>query len=174
MFICFHPFLAEVASRQGFFMSQWTSGPKGYTVVNKNPILECLPIQKPDNLSSSLVLRDEIIHALTKEIIEWPQQYNNLIKKDQWISLMKKNPSFYKNQSRTAQEMFYHEGILLNLASRYLKKKITLIPFLDGDEEATFVPSQDEAEFRNSETIYLLCCNKVYHDNFFINVLPKV
>ena len=149
----------------------------GYTQVNKNPILECLVDQMDHDEQRSggkltgLALRDEIIHALTQNTIEWPQQSNKIITKEEWIRLMKIDPDFYMQQSRNAQEFEDHEAVLLDLASKYLKRRITLIPFLEGGQEQTFFSNDFDA--RNSETseassYYLFCCNKAYDYNFYI------
>ena len=156
----------------------------GYDQVNKNPILECLVDQmNHDNQKSGekltgLALRDEIINALTQNTIEWPQQANKIITKEEWIRLMKINPSFYMDQSRNAKEFEDHEAILLDLASKYLKRRITLIPFLEGDQEQTFFPNSSEFDARNSEaskasSYHLLCCNKAHNRNFFSSIFRK-
>ena len=87
-------------------ISQTLPDVKGYFVQNKNPILECLVDQMDHDEQRSggkltgLALRDEIIHALTQNTIEWPQQSNKIITKEEWIRLMKKHPFFYFHQSR--------------------------------------------------------------------------
>ena len=154
----------------------------GYYVVNKNPILECLVDQMDHDEQRSgekltgLALRDEIINALTQNTIEWPEQANKIKTKEEWIRLMKKHPIFYKYQTGTAQKMEDHEAVLLDLASKYLKRRITLIPFLEGGQEQTFFPNEFDA--RNSEaskvsSYYLLCCNKAHAHNFFISIFRK-
>ena len=155
---------------------------KGYTQINKNPILECIVDQMEHDEQRSggkltgLALRDEIIHALTQNTIEWPQQSNKIITKEEWIRLMKKDPAFYTDQFKNAKEFEDHEAILLDLASKYLKRRITLIPFLEGGQEQTFFPNDFDA--RNSEaskasSYYLLCCNKAFDKNFFISIFRK-
>jgi hypothetical protein len=52
--------------------------------------------------------------------------------------LKKNNSNFSPLRARNAQEMRHHEAILLDLVSKYLKKRITLIPFLEGDQEQSF------------------------------------
>ena len=158
--------------------------PIGYVIAYKNPILECLVDQMDHDEQRSggkltgLALRDEIIHALTQNTIEWPQQSNKIITKEEWIRLMKIDPMFYKLQSRDAQEMIFHEAILLDLASKYLKRRITLIPFLEGGQEQSFPRKSLWESFtslfpRNSESYHLLCCNKTHQDNFFISIFRK-
>ena len=161
-------------------ISQILSDVMGYFVEDENPILECLVDQMDHDEQRSggkltgLALRDEIIHALTQNTIEWPQQSNKIITKEEWIRLMKIDPDFYMQQSGTAQEMEDHEAVLLDLASKYLKRRITLIPFLEGGQEQTFYPN----DFRNSEpskasSYHLLCCNKAFQDNFYISIFRK-
>ena len=165
-------------------ISQTLPDVKGYFEANKNPILECIVDQMDHDEQRSggkltgLALRDEIIHALTQNTIEWPQQANKIITKEEWIRLMKKDPLFYKRLSRSAQEFKNHEAVLLDLASKYLKRRITLIPFLEGDQEQTFFPNSSQYDSRNSEasrasSYHLLCCNKAHHQNFFISIFRK-
>ena len=163
-------------------ISQTLPDVKGYFKANQNPILECIVDQMDHDEQRSggkltgLALRDEIIHALTQNTIEWPQQSNKIITKEEWIRLMKIDLSFYINQSRTVQEMTYYEAILLDLASKYLKRRITLIPFLEGGQEQSFFPNDFDA--RNSEaskasSYHLLCCNKAKQKNFYISIFHK-
>ena len=132
-----------------------------------------------------MALRDEIILALTQNTIEWPQQSNKIITKEEWIRLMKIDPTFYTSQSRSKQEFEDHEAVLLDLASKYLKRRITLIPFLEGGQEQSFVPRKSIEELftnlfsRNSEaseasSYHLLCCNKAHdNNNFYISIFRK-
>lgn len=177
-------FSVDAATRQGFVISQTLLDVKGYTVRNQNPILECIVDQMDHDEQRSgekltgLALRDEIIHALTQNTIEWPQQANKIITKEEWIRLMKIDPAFYLEQSRSAQEMKDREEILLDLASKYLKRKITLIPFLEGGQEQAFFPNFSEFQARNSDaskasSYHLLCCNKAISKNFFISIFRK-
>ena len=173
-------------------ISQTLPDVKGYYLANQNPILECLVDQMDHDEQRSggkltgLALRDEIINALTQNTIEWPQQANKIITKEEWIRMMKKHPTFYMHQSRTAQEMTYYEAILLDLASKYLKRRITLIPFLERDQEQSFFPNPGEFNARNSEasnarnseasnasSYHLLCCNQALSYNFFISIFRK-
>merc|ERR1719464_1069509 len=163
--------IVDAAARQGFVISQTLPDVMGYTALNKNPILECLVDQMDHDEQRSggkltgLVLRDEIITALTQNTIEWPQQSNKIITKEEWIRLMKKDPMFYMYQSRTAQEFEDSEAVLLDLATKYMKRRITLIPFLEGGQEQTFFSNEFDA--RNSEaskasSYHLLSCNKAF------------
>ena len=162
-------------------ISQTLPDVKGYFVENRNPILECMVDQmdhdekRSGGKLSALALRDEIINALTQNTIEWPQQSKKIITKEEWIRLMKKDSCFYMYQSRNAKESEDHEAILLDVVSKYLKRRITLISFL-GDQEQTFCPNDFDA--RNSEaskasSYHLLCCNKVMQKNFYISIFCK-
>merc|ERR1719458_617602 len=147
--------IVDAAARQGFVISQTLPDVKGYNLANQNPILECIVDQMDHDEQRSggkltgLALRDEIIYALTQNTIEWPQQSNKIITKEEWIRLMKKDPMFYMYQSGTDQEVEDHEAILLDLASKYLKRRITLIPFLEGGHKQSFFPNEFDA--RNCE-----------------------
>ena len=165
-------------------ISQTSPDPMGYSVENENPILECLvdqldhDEQRPQGKLTGLALRDDIINDLTQNTIEWPKQNNKIITKEEWIRLMKIDPTSYMDQSRNSQEMEGQEAILLDLASKHLKRRITLIPFLENDQEQTFLPNCNEFDARNSEASkvtahYLLCCNKALQHNFFISIFRK-
>ena len=170
-------------------ISQTLPDIKGYYQINKNSILECLVDQMDHDEQRSggkltgLALRDEIIHALTQNTIEWPQQSNKIITKEEWIRQMKKHPNYYKHQSRNAQEFEDHEAVLLDLASKYLKRRITLIPFLEGGQEQTFPRKSPWVSFKSffsrkseaseASSYHLLCCNKAFHYNFFVSIFRK-
>ena len=163
-------------------ISQTLPDVKGYALANQNPILECLVDQMDHDEQRSggnltgLALREEIINALIQNTIEWPQHSNKIIAKEEWIRQMKKHPKYYMYQSRNAKEFEDHEAVLLDLASKHLKRRITLIPFLEGGQEQTFFPN--DFDDRNSSaskvsSYYLLCCNKAHDDNFFISIFRK-
>ena len=165
-------------------ISQTLPDVMGYTVLNKNPLLACLADQMDHDEQGSggkltgLALRDEIINALIQSTIEWPQPANSIITKEEWIRLMKKDPLFYVYQSRNAKEVEDYEAILLDLASKYLKRRINLIPFLEGGQDQSFFPNRNEFDARNSEaskvfSYHLLCCNKASQNNFFISIFSK-
>ena len=155
-------------------MSETMAFPKGYFVHIENPILECLVDQMNhdqqrlgEKMTDSRLL-NEIIKALSEGIIDWPKG-NTIIDRKEWTRLMRIDPIFYSHASRTAKEMFQHECILLELASKYLKRRIILIPFLEDLEDFQFGP-------RNSETLtsyYLLCCVNVRTGNFYISIFPE-
>ena len=178
-------FSVDAAARKGFVICQTLPVVLGYTEINKNPILECLvhqmdcDEQRSGEKLTGLDLRDEIINALTQNTIEWSQQSNKIIAKEEWIRLMKKASDFYMPKSTNAQELVDYEAVLLDLASKYLKRRITLIPFLEGDQEQSFFPNPDEFDAKNTSeaskdsSYYLLCCNKVFQDNFFISIFSK-
>ena len=158
-------------------ISQTLPDVMSYYEFNKNPLLECLVDQMDHDAQRSgekltgLTLRDEIIDALIQNTIEWIEESNYYITKEEWIRLMKIDPSFYRLQSQTAQDFQYHEAILLDLASKYLNREITLIPFLEGDHEWSFFPNSSEDSKVSSYN--LLCCNKAHNDNFFISIFRK-
>ena len=163
-------------------ISQTLPDVMGYYAVNKNPILECLVDQMDHDEQRSgrklngLALRDEIINALFQNTIDWPEQANKIITKEEWIRLMKKDSLFYSYQHEGAQGMEDHEAILLDLASKYLKRRIMLIPFLEGYHEQSFFPNEFDA--RNNEaskvSSYHLLCNNQTVDNFFISIFQKL
>ena len=161
-------------------ISQTLPDVKGYRLAYQNPILECIVDQMDHDEQRSggkltgLALRDEIIHALTQNTIEWPQQSNKIITKEEWIRQMKKHPKYYMYQSRTAKEFEDHEAVLLDLASKYLKRRITLIPFLEGGQEQSFTSLfSRNSEASDASSYHLLCCNKAFYKNFYISIFCK-
>jgi len=181
--------IVDAATKQGFVISQTLPDVKGNRVIDENPILECIVDQMDHDEQRSgrkltgLALRDEIIHALTRNTIEWPQQSKKIITKEEWIRQMKKHPFFYKHQSRNAREMEDHEAILLDLASKYLKRRITLIPLLEGGQEQSFLRKgfwesftslfSRKSEASKASSYHLLCCNKAHQRNFYISIFRK-
>ena len=94
---------------------------------------------------------------------------------EEWIRSIKFDPKFYWIKSKSAEEMEVQEMIILNLASKYLKRRITLIPFLEGNEGDSFFPHKEEYLARNTAaskaaSYYLLGCNTARHHNFFASV----
>ena len=153
-------------------MSETMAFPKGYDVLNKNPILECLVDQMNhdqqrlgEKMTDSRLL-NEIIKALSEGIIDWPKG-NTIIDRKEWTRLMRIDPVNYG--AKSAQEMFEHECILLELASKYLKRRIVLISFLEGEEDFQIGPRNTEA----STSYYLLCCMTASEHNFFISIFPS-
>ena len=172
-------FSAEIASKGGFIISPTLPDPISYLSYRleiKNPIFECLANQMNHDQErtvtysiTGLGLRDEIISALTENKIEWPLQNN--ITKEQWIFYMKKAPTFYVLKAKYASEMIAYEGILLDLATKHLKKRIVLIPFLEGDQEEIF-QKYNSMQSNSKCSYYLLCCRKACIDNFYMSVFP--
>ena len=110
---------------------------------------------------TGLQLRDLIIDSLDDNSLEWPMNFRHL-PKGQWIKYMKQDPSFYKQQTSDLLVFQAHERLLLDLASKLLKRKICLISLFPEDKDETFEVSIPTS----SRTYYLLGCNKAYTDNF--------
>ena len=151
-------------------MSETMAFPK----PNKNPILECLVDQMNhdqqrlgEKMTDSRLL-NEIIKALSEGIIDWPKG-NTIIDSEEWTRLMKIDPLYYVHASKSTKEMYQYECILLEHASEYLKRRIVLIPFLEGEEDFQIGPRNSEA----STSYYLLCSVKAHHTNFFISIFSK-
>ena len=170
-------------------ISQTLPDVKGYFVANQNPILQCIVDQIDHDEEryggnlTGLALRDGIINALTQKTIDWQQKFNKIITKEEWIKLMKKDPFYYKFQSRSNQDFEDHEAILLDLASEYLKRTITLIPFLEGGSEVSFPRKSPWESFKSffsqgseaskASSYFLLCCTKAHAHNFYISIFRK-
>ena len=101
---------------------------------------------------TGLQLRDLIIDALNDNSLEWPMNFGQLTKvqwiyymknfghftKSQWIYYMKKDPNFYNKQTNDSSVFQAHERLLLDLASKLLKRKICLISLFPEDKDETF------------------------------------
>jgi hypothetical protein len=112
-----------------------------------------------------LQLRDLIIDALNDNSLEWPMNFGH-ITKSQWINYMKQEPSFYKQQTNDLSVFQAHERLLLDLASKLLKKKICLISLFPEDKDETFEPPMPTS----LRAYYLLGCNKAYSYNFYVSI----
>ena len=96
----------------------------------------------------------ELIMALENNTLDWPLDdtetayvvamnqtvEKNFISREEWIKNMKLDPTYYTYQAKTIEGFQNHEALLLQLASTYLKRKITLLPFLKESEEITYTP----------------------------------
>ena len=143
---------------------------------NRNPILETLADQAnldedwPEDDLTGLKLRDDIIDALSDNKIDWPSGFGFIITKTEWIKDMKQHESYYMCKTSYAKDFEAHERLLLELASKFLKRRVCLVPFFTEDTRVeTFEPPNPGS----SSTYYLLGCNKAFQDNFFVSVYPN-
>ena len=139
-----------------------------------NPILETLADQAnqdpswPTGHLTGLQLRDLIIDALNDNSLEWPMNFGHLTKV-QWIYYMKKDPNFYIQQANNSSVFQAHERLLLDLASKLLKRKICLISLFPEDKDETFEPPMPTS----SRPYYLLGCNKAHANNFYVSIFKN-
>ena len=160
-----------IASKRGFAVSKKLPDPLGYNIRNLNPILETVADQDPNGSHGHLTglqLRDLIIDALIDNSLEWPVNFGHLTK-SQWINYMKQDPDFYMQQTNNSSVFQAHERLLLDLASKLLKRKICLISLFPEDKDETFEPPMPTS----SRPYYLLGCNKAIYDNFYVSVFKK-
>ena len=169
-----YTFSGEIASKKNFSISKSQPDPLGYFVKNQNPILETLADQAnldedwPEDDLTGLKLRDDIIDALSDDKLDWPSGFG-FITKIEWIKDMKQDPICYMHKTSTACEFAAHERLLLVLASKFLKRRVCLVPFFEEDtHQETFEPPKPGS----SRTYYLLGCNKAYDNNFFFSICP--
>ena len=161
----------SIASKRNFSVSKELPDPLGYFVQNENPILETVADQANQDLLrlngslTGLQLRDLIIDSLDDNSLEWPMNFEHLAK-SQWIKYMKQDPSFYKQQTSDPSVFQAHERLLLDLASKLMKRKICLISLFPEDKDETFEPSVPTF----SRTYYLLGCNKAYTENIYVSI----
>ena len=160
---------------RNFSVSPTQPDPLGYKIRNQNPILNCLVDQAQldpewsEKLKSGSDLLNGIIGALEAKTIQWPGMSSNVINSQEWIEKMKIDPTFYMNHAKTSQEMEAYERLLLELASRYLKRTIALHPFLDNDNELTF----SHQTMHSTNPFHLLYVSKLWYNNFYLSVVPK-
>ena len=117
---------------------------------------------------TSLQLKDLIIDALKDNNLQWPINFEYLTKR-QWIQNMKQNPKYYRRLTNNPTEFQAHERLLLDLASKVLKRKICLISLFPDDKDEMFEP----AVLNSSRTYYLLGCNRALYDNFYVSIFKK-
>ena len=164
----------SIASKRGFSVSKELFSPLGYFIMNRNPILETLadqankdPLRPPAHLTG-LQLRDLIVLTLNYKSLEWPMNFGYLTK-SQWIKDMKQNPSFYMQQTNDPSVFQAHERLLLDLASKLLKRKICLISLFPEEKDEIIKPPMPTT----SRPYYLLGCNKAVPHNFYVSVFKK-
>ena len=167
----FITFSGSIASKRGFSVSKELPSPLDYFIMNRNPILAILadqanhdPLRPPGHLTG-VQLRDLILLTLSYNRLEWPLNLEYLTK-SQWIKGMKQNPNFYTQQTNCAAKFQVHERLLLNLASKLLKRKICLISLFPEDKDDIIKPPISNP----SKPYYLLCCNKAHFDNFYVSI----
>ena len=114
---------------------------------------------------TGLQLRDLIIDALNDNSLEWPMNFGHLTK-SQWIKYMIQHPDFYMQQTNDSSVFRAHERLLLDLASKLLKRKICIISLFPEDKDETFEPPMPTS----SKPYYLLGCNKAFADNFYVSI----
>ena len=119
----------------------------------------------PSGHMTGLQLRNLIIDALNDNSLEWPMNFGYLTK-SQWIKYMKLDPTFYREQTNDPSVFQAHERLLLDLASKLLKRKICLISLFPEDKDETFEPPMPTS----SRPYYLLGCNKAYTKNFYVSI----
>ena len=159
---------------RNFGRSEVIPYPFGFKTT-RNPILECISDQTrldPEwsrrNLSDMDLLMG-IIRGLESRRIQWPVAFS-LIPCDQWVHNMKRDATFYDNYARNPGEWQAFDALLCQLLSDHLGRRISLIPFLETDQQKTFIPKNS-----NSATIsyHLLYCNKLLFDSFYVSIFPK-
>ena len=64
---------------------------------------------------------------------------------------MKKDPNFYVLKAKEALETFAYEEILLDLATKHLKRRIILIPFFEAEDEGCEMGGQEFCEIEEYE-----------------------
>ena len=165
------PFLGSISSKRGFYVSEKLPDPLGYSVRNTNPLLETVADQANQDPSltsgqmTGLQLRDLIIDALNDNVLKWPMNLGH-ITKNQWINYMKQETNYYKQLTCHPSDFQAHERLLLDLASKLLKRKICLISLFPEDKDETFEPPMPTS----SRPYYLLGCNKAFVDNFYVSI----
>ena len=165
--------LGSIASKRGFSVSKKQPDPLGYNIRKGNPILRLLkdqanqdPSGPPGQLKGNF--RHLLINALNDNSLEWPMNFGHLTK-IQWINYMKRDPTFYKEQTKDSSVFQAHERLLMDLASKFLKRKICFISLFSEDKDETFEPPM----LTSSRPYYLLGCNKAFQYNFYVSIFKE-
>ena len=115
-------------------------------------------------------LLEDIVNFIKEQVTQWPEQNDNLISKEKWIEGMSISPKFYWwHRSQNATEIDDYEKLLLDLAAKFLQIKITIIPFIEEEDEIvlTFEPSNPNYV---GEYYILRFCDQFRNDNFFLSI----
>ena len=159
----------SIASKRGFSVSKKLPGPLGYNMRKGNPILKVLKDQANQDSSGHSgqlkSLKLYILNALNDNSLEWPMNFGHLTK-IQWIDYMKQDSTFYTEQTKDSSVFQAHERLLLDLASKLLKRKICLISLFPEDKDETFEPPM----LTSSRPYFLLGCNKAFQYNFYVSI----
>ena len=83
---------------------------------------------------------------------------------------MKQHPKYYMHQASDSSDFQAHERLLLDLASKLLKRKIYLISLFPEDKDEKFEPPMPTS----SRPYYMLGCNKAGYDNFYVSIFKDV
>ena len=159
-----------------------------YNFIGKNPILSCLldQIKQGPEMSEKYgnqeTLLKDIIEGLEGNKIFLPNEFT-LISSEEWIRKMSLNPNFYLHHVDSSSELQEYENFLLYLAAQCLEREINLIPILEQGQQFTFTPDAKILtksfsiskinNMYNQPQFYLLSCQKLWHQNFFLSVYKK-
>ena len=131
-----------------------------------NPIMNCLADQTKYDLESkhhhftAETLLETILMNLENGHLVLPGSIN----KNEWIQKTRENPNWYlinKNGLPDGGLIIDGEDLILNLASKYLKRKIQLITMFKIGFKMF------GKEFSNSKPYRLMCCQHVGGYNYF-------
>ena len=75
--------------------------------------------------------------------------------------------NFQNNYAKSPEDYQLFDKQLLKLASLTLKRQIHCIPFLKEDKPKVF-----GSEFQTSEALYIMHCNKIRDDSFYLSIFP--
>ena len=118
-------------------------------------------------------LLEDIVNFIKEQVTQWPEQNDNLISKEKWIEGMSISPKFYWwHRSQNVTEIDDYEKLLLDLAAKFLQIKITIIPFIEEEDEEllTFEPSNPNCV---GEYYIQRFCNQYRNDNFFLSIFKN-
>ena len=135
-----------------------------------NPIMNCLADQTKYDLEwkhyhcTAVTLLETILTNLENGHLVWPGSFN----KKEWIQKTRENPNWYllnENGLIDQSVIIDVEDLLLTLASKYLKRKIQLIPIFKKGFKMF------GKEFSNSKPYHLMCCQDAGGYNLFLSIL---
>ena len=156
---------------RNFGRSEVIPYPLGFKTTD-NPILVCIvdqtrldPEWSGRNLSDMDLLMG-IIRGLESRRIQWPGSFS-LISCDQGSIIWGK---ILHSMFKMKEMMNAFDALLCQLISDHLGRRISLIPFLEEDQQKTFFPKNSKS---STMSYHLLYCNKLHLDSFYMSIFPK-
>ena len=167
--------LADQVNHDPFYMGKAPDFNRSNIILNF--FRRCL-----NNSKSNIYTSFDILQKIINEIDDIWEIDNDWTTKDEWIDwiqlktvpeqFQKMKPKLNNPDPRVTFRAY--EILLLNLASKCLRRRIKLISLIGGDE-ITIPEENDEAKSMIFPplTYHLLCYNKVITENVYLSIFPN-